>query len=239
PAPGAGPATSTDGVGAPAALPTAGGAADTADTGSGTTGDEPTATAATTGVAPSAAETDAVSTVPGPTPATATPVAVTGAPVPAPAETPVAAQLGRQLAVLQNAPDGSQTMTVVLTPDDLGPVSVQVTVTRGVLEVTLHGAHEAGRQALLDALPDLRRELDGAGLTTGRVEVGADSGNAGSGARTAQELFDARAGQQGRSGQPDQQGGSRRGGQTPDHLGPGSAARAADQSTSAGVDVRV
>ncbi|MCZ2817820.1 flagellar hook-length control protein FliK [Modestobacter sp. VKM Ac-2984] len=235
-APGADPAATTDTVGTPLLLPPSGDAADTAGTGSGSAGDDPAPAAP--GSAASTGEADGVFGLPGPTP-TVAPAAATGAAVPAPAEPPVAAQLGRQLAVLHNALDGSQTMTVVLTPDDLGPVSVQVTITRGVLDVTLHGAHEAGRQALLDALPDLRRELDSAGLTAGRVEVGADGGDAGTGARTAQQLFDAQTGQHGRSGRPEQQGGSPSDGQTADPLGRGSTAPAADQSTSAGVDVRV
>ena len=60
-------------------------------------------------------------------------------------------------------------MTLVLTPDTLGPVEVQVTLQKGTVDLTLRGAHEHGRAALLDALPDLRRDLEAAGLTTSRA----------------------------------------------------------------------
>ena len=69
-------------------------------------------------------------------------------------------------------------MTLVLTPDTLGPVEVQVTLQKGTVDLTLRGAHEHGRAALLDALPDLRRDLEAAGLTTSRLEVDRDSGGA-------------------------------------------------------------
>jgi flagellar hook-length control protein FliK len=141
--------------------------------------------------------------------------------------------------VLRNAPDGSQTMTVVITPESLGPVTVQVTVTDGTLDLTLHGASEAGRHALLDALPELRRELEGAGLSFNKLEV--DNTNRDAGLRNGQQqLLDARAGQQGSSGQPGQQESRARAwGSSPDRPGEGSPALATDQSTSSGVDVRV
>ena len=69
-------------------------------------------------------------------------------------------------------------MTLVLTPDTLGPVEVQVTLQKGTVDLTLRGAHEHGRAALLDALPDLRRDLEAAGLTPSRLEVDRDSGGA-------------------------------------------------------------
>jgi flagellar hook-length control protein FliK len=149
----------------------------------------------------------------------------------------VAAQLGRQLAVLTGAPDGSSTMTLVITPDDLGPVSIQATVTDGTLDLTLRGAHEHGRHALADALPDLRRDLEAAGITLNRLEVGADTGTDGSPwARAAQQQLADSQGGQSRQGQP----GSPRGwAATGDHPGEGTSAPASDLSASRGVDVRV
>ena len=38
-------------------------------------------------------------------------------------------------------------------------------VSKGAVDLTLRGAHEQGRAALLDALPDLRRDLEAAGLS--------------------------------------------------------------------------
>jgi flagellar hook-length control protein FliK len=44
-------------------------------------------------------------------------------------------------------------------------------VSKGVVELTLRGAHEHGRAALLDAVPDLRRDLEAAGITCSRLDV--------------------------------------------------------------------
>ena len=41
-------------------------------------------------------------------------------------------------------------MTLVLTPENLGPVEVSVTLSKGTVDLTLRGAHEQGRAALLD-----------------------------------------------------------------------------------------
>ena len=68
-------------------------------------------------------------------------------------------------------------MTLVLTPDTLGEVQVQVTVTKGAVELALRGAHEHGRAALLEALPDLRRDLEAAGLNPSRLEVARETGS--------------------------------------------------------------
>ena len=53
-----------------------------------------------------------------------------------------------------------------------------MTLQQGTVDLTLRGAHEHGRAALLDALPDLRRDLEAAGLTPSRLEVDRDSGGA-------------------------------------------------------------
>ena len=67
-------------------------------------------------------------------------------------------------------------MTLVLTPDTLGEVQVQVTLTKGAIELALRGAHEQGRAALLEALPELRRDLEAAGLNPSRLEVARETG---------------------------------------------------------------
>jgi flagellar hook-length control protein FliK len=112
----------------------------------------------------------------------------------------VAAQVARQVAVLRGAPDGSHTMTLVLTPETLGPVEVSVTVTQGTVDLVLRGAHEQSRVALLDALPDLRRDLESAGLVTSKLEVAKDSGGSWldrhPAGQQAQQGFGERPGQQ-------------------------------------------
>jgi flagellar hook-length control protein FliK len=180
-------------------------------------------------------------------PATTTPPAPVAAPVAAPAaatlptapsapaaQPPVAAQLSQPVAVLASRPDGAHTMTVVHTPDDLGPVQVQVTVSNGSLDLNLTGSHEHGRAALLEALPDLRRDLQSAGLTLSRLDVSRDT----SGSFTTQQQAPGQ-----HWGQGSQQRGDARPApwlrSTPDP-GEGRPARTATSSSaSPGVDVRV
>jgi flagellar hook-length control protein FliK len=78
----------------------------------------------------------------------------------------------------------------VLTPDSLGEVTVQVTITDGTLDLMLRGGSEHGRHALADALPELRRELEGAGLSFSRLAVDPDAPrDGGQGNRTAEQLL--------------------------------------------------
>jgi flagellar hook-length control protein FliK len=92
---------------------------------------------------------------------------------------PVAGQVAPVVATLASGPNGTHTMTLVLTPETLGPVEIRVTVHNGSIELGLRGASEAGRAALLDALPDLRRDLESSGLSCSRLQV--DREQAGSG----------------------------------------------------------
>jgi flagellar hook-length control protein FliK len=149
---------------------------------------------------------------------------------------PVSAQVARQVAVLRGAADGSHTMTLVLTPETLGPVEVSVTVSSGTVDLTLRGANEHGRAALLDALPDLRRDLELAGLSVARAEVDRDTGGSRFSDQPAQyadrqQAFGDRGGQdRGNSrSRPWLGAADTTGGPTP----------AAERTTSSGVDVRV
>jgi flagellar hook-length control protein FliK len=126
----------------------------------------------------------------GPSPtAAATPVAEAGA-TGAAAAIPVGSQVARHVAVLRGGPDGTQTMTLVLNPENLGPVEVSVTLTQGTVDLTLRGALELGRAALLDGLPDLRRDLEGAGLNCSRLEVDRDTGGSWLARHSAQQQAD-------------------------------------------------
>ncbi len=104
--------------------------------------------------------------------APATPALAAPAPPP-----PVATQVAPVVAQLAGGPDGTHTMTLVLTPETLGTVEVRVTVSAGTVDLTLRHASEAGRAALLDALPDLRRDLESAGLSCSKLDVDRDSGS--------------------------------------------------------------
>jgi flagellar hook-length control protein FliK len=176
--------------------------------------------------APPAAPTAAV---PAPAVPAATPVP-TAEPA-APAAPPVAGQVAQHVAVLRSAPDGTHTMTLVLTPETLGPVEVQVTLSQGSVDLALKSATEAGRAALLDALPDLRRDLASAGLTCTHASVDRDAGA--SWASAQQHAAGDRAGQQ---GQPDGRGRPwLRGAETD----PGRPAPGTTAIPSSGLDVRV
>ncbi len=175
------------------------------------------------GASPAAVAAPAVpTTAPAPTTEPAAP------PAPAP---PVSGQVAQQVAVLRTAPDGTHTMTVVLTPETLGPVEVQVTLSQGSVDLALKSATEAGRAVLLEALPDLRRDLASAGLSCSNASVDRDVG--GSWASAQQQATGDRAGQQ---GQPDGRGRPWLRGAEAD---PGRPAPGTTATPSSGLDVRV
>lgn len=86
---------------------------------------------------------------------------------------PLAAQLARP--VLTLAASGTPgSVTVHVTPDDLGQVTLRAQLHAGSVHVELFAAGDAGRDALRNALPELRRELAGqAPGTTVELSAGA------------------------------------------------------------------
>jgi flagellar hook-length control protein FliK len=184
------------------------------------------------------------------TPVAATP-ATEAAPAPAPAP-PVSGQLAQHIAVLRGIDDGEHSMTLVLTPERLGPVEIQVTVSKGSLDLNLRGAHEQGRAALLEALPDLRRDLQSAGLTCSRLEVDRTTGGAFTAAGTSSPGSSTAGGlgQSGsqlsqqqtpgqRGGRPDWSDGRFPSGLRTADSGDDHSVPSSTRSTSPGVDVRV
>jgi flagellar hook-length control protein FliK len=172
-----------------------------------------------------------------PAPAAAvTPAAGTGATGDA-AALPVGSQVARQVAVLGRGPDGTQTMTLVLNPENLGPVEVSVTLSKGSVDLTLRGAHELGRAALLDGLPELRRDLESAGLNPARLEVDRDTGGSWLARHSAQQQADLGQQSGSRGGQQGEER-SRPWGAPADTAGSGPTP-ARNRSTSSGVDLLV
>jgi flagellar hook-length control protein FliK len=101
-------------------------------------------------------------------PAAIAPVTPTAAPAPtaAPNHTPTLdAQLARPLFTLATAGRGEHVMTVHVTPDTLGPVTVRAHVGAEGVRVELFAPTDAGRDALRAILPDLRRDFSGSGLS--------------------------------------------------------------------------
>jgi flagellar hook-length control protein FliK len=109
---------------------------------------------------------------PAPTPATA-PAAEVTAPAPAQPSTPAApaTQVAMHIVPLRQEADGIHRLTVHLHPVDLGAVSVVAEIRDGSVAVQLSGATEHGRQALHDALPQLRQELADAGFTNCSLDL--------------------------------------------------------------------
>jgi flagellar hook-length control protein FliK len=153
------------------------------------------------------------------------------------AATPVGSQVARQVAVLRGGPDGAQTMTLVLSPESLGPVEVSVTLSRGTVDLMLRGAHDMGRAALLDGLPDLRRDLEAAGLSCSRLEVDRDTG----GSWLARHSAEQQAQQQGSGDRGRQDRGDNRSRPwgAPADTAVSGPTPTSQRSTSSGVDLRV
>jgi len=87
------------------------------------------------------------------------------APVPAP-PAPFLAQVSQPLFSLNAAAAGEHVMTLSVTPENLGPVTVRAHVSAEGIRVELFAPNDAGREALRTILTDLRRDLSGAGMNT-------------------------------------------------------------------------
>ena len=109
-------------------------------------------------------------------PVTPTTPAASTAQTPAPPPAATAAQLVAPIAAVRfRGPDGTHSLTVDITPDELGPVRIHVELRDGNVELRLAGHSEAARDALRAALPDLRRALEAAGVGTGSFQIAPDT----------------------------------------------------------------
>jgi len=91
--------------------------------------------------------------------------AVVGQPQPA-AQAPLAGQLSGPLFSLAGGKPGEHTMTINVTPDNLGPVTVRAHISAGDVRLELFAPNDAGREALRSILPDLKRDLAATGPNT-------------------------------------------------------------------------
>lgn len=101
-----------------------------------------------------------------PTTPTAAPTPATAAPSASATPAPLGQQLARPVFSLAQAGPGEHVVTVQVVPDSLGPVTVRAHVTAHGMHVELFAASEAGRDAVRQVLPDLRRDAAGTGLST-------------------------------------------------------------------------
>lgn len=105
--------------------------------------------------------------VPAPVPVAPTPVSTAVGPVvaatpPSPQATPTLhAQVSGPVFQLVAAGDGDHVLTLSVTPDNLGPVTVRAHIAGGDLRIELFAPHDAGREALRALAAELRRDLAG------------------------------------------------------------------------------
>jgi flagellar hook-length control protein FliK len=92
-----------------------------------------------------------------------------------PGHPPLAGQLAGPLFSLATAKPGEHTMTLSVTPENLGPVTVRAHIGAEGVRVELFAPNDAGRDALRSVLQDLKRDLAAAGLGT-NLDLSARSG---------------------------------------------------------------
>jgi flagellar hook-length control protein FliK len=75
---------------------------------------------------------------------------------------------------LTSVAPGEHVLTINVTPDNLGPVTVRAHVTGEGIRVELFAPNDLAREALRVILPDLRRDLAGSGLNA-QLDLSSDS----------------------------------------------------------------
>jgi flagellar hook-length control protein FliK len=98
---------------------------------------------------------------------------------------PVSQQLAGPVLSLRTAGDGNHQLTIALHPAELGPVNVHVRIVGDSMAIQLASSSSDAHDALREALPQLRQELQAAGLHNvdlHSVDLSLDLG--GSGAQT-------------------------------------------------------
>jgi flagellar hook-length control protein FliK len=87
-----------------------------------------------------------------------------------PAE-PLPRQLSGPVAALHARGDGVHRLTIALHPVELGPVNLRVQVAKDAVSLHLTTDDPSAREAIRVALPELRQQLQSAGVPDGRVTV--------------------------------------------------------------------
>ncbi|MEV7631613.1 flagellar hook-length control protein FliK [Microbacterium sp. NPDC089318] len=88
-------------------------------------------------------------------------------------------QLAAPVIALARSPQGEHSITLTVTPENLGPVTVRAHISGSSIRLELHSPSEAGREALRVILTDLRRDLSaaapGASLDVSTRDTGSSS----------------------------------------------------------------
>ncbi|MGO4191327.1 flagellar hook-length control protein FliK [Arthrobacter sp. YAF17] len=126
------------------------------------------ASAAAPGTAPADALVTAGSAAAA-TPVSQLPSSTASAPQPAAPAAPqpgatLQPQLAKPLFTLAGAPQGQHIMTLQVTPEDLGPMTVRAHIDAAGVRIELFAPGDAGREAIRGVLPELRKELADAGF---------------------------------------------------------------------------
>ncbi|WP_146364192.1 flagellar hook-length control protein FliK [Arthrobacter yangruifuii] len=107
-----------------------------------------------------------------PLPVVAGPAALPAAPpsasapaAPVPSAPALLTQVSQPLFSLAAASQGEHVMTLSVTPDTLGPVTVRAHVGADGVRIELFAPSDTGREALRALMTDLRRDLSGSGMT--------------------------------------------------------------------------
>lgn len=90
----------------------------------------------------------------------------------------LATQLSRPLHGLRSLGDGNHVITISVTPENLGPVTVRAHVSGEAVRIELLAPSDQGREALKAIMPELRRDLSSGG---GQFSLDLSSGNQPSG----------------------------------------------------------
>ena len=94
----------------------------------------------------------------------ATPVAPAAPPTSVASPIPLTMQVAKPLFTLSGVKPGEHVLTINVTPDNLGPLTVRAHVTADTIRVELFAPTDLAREALRAILPELRRDLAGGGL---------------------------------------------------------------------------
>ena len=81
------------------------------------------------------------------------------------------------MAPLRKLADGTHHVVLELHPAELGTVRVELSIDSGTVHLGLHTDIESTAQVLHAAVPELRSQLDAAGLVAGRVNVDTGAAN--------------------------------------------------------------
>jgi len=73
-------------------------------------------------------------------------------------------QLVKPLFTLAGAPHGQHIMTLKVSPEDIGPLTVRAHIDAAGIRIELFAPGDAGREAVRGILPELRKELTDAGF---------------------------------------------------------------------------